>query len=46
MENTENSNTQIETLPENEKSNQPSSLSSGPLPLKKRKNKNRKLAGW
>lgn len=39
MEKTENSNTQIATLPDQEKSNEP-------LPLKKRKNKNRKLAGW
>ena len=43
MEKIENSNTQIDTLPENEKLNQPSNMK---LPLKKRKKKNRKLAGW
>ncbi len=43
MEKTENSNTQTATLPDQEKSNEPSNMK---LPLKKRKNKNRKLAGW
>lgn len=39
MENTENSKKQTAAIPEQETSNKQ-------LPLKKRKNKNRKLAGW
>lgn len=43
MEKTETSNTQTTTIPEQDKSNTASNIQ---LPLKKRKNKNRKLTGW
>lgn len=43
MEKTETPNTQTVIIPEHESS---TTVSTVHLPLKKRKNKNRKLAGW
>ncbi len=43
MENTENSKKQTAAIPEQENS---AISANKQLPLKKRKNKNRKLAGW